>query len=149
MSSLLLTMRESIRYRGRLGQYSWIAHRISGLGILTYLIVHVWDTANATFNPSVYDWTVTLFKHPLFGLGEIALMAALLFHAFNGIRVALLDFKPEWWEYEETSALVVWALFAVVFIPIAIYMLLGIINHCGEPPPWADSCWAFPPYPLP
>lgn len=149
MSSLLLTVRESIRYRGRLGHYSWLAHRLSGLGILAYLIIHVWDTANANFNPPVYEWSVTLFKHPLFGAGEIFLMAALLFHAFNGIRIALLDFKPEWWRHQERSALIVWGLFAVTFVPLAIYMFASIIGHCAEPPVWADSCWAIPPYPLP
>jgi succinate dehydrogenase / fumarate reductase cytochrome b subunit len=149
MSSFLLTVRESIRYRGRLGHYSWLAHRISGLAILAYLIIHVWDTANATFNPPVYEWTVEVFKNPIFGFGEIALFAALLYHAFNGIRIALLDFKPEWWQYEQRSTLIVWGLFAVTFVPLAIYMLLGIVNHCSEPPAWATSCWSFPPFPLP
>ena len=149
MSSFLLTVRESIRYRGRWGHYSWLAHRLSGLGILAYLIIHVWDTANATFNPPLYEWSVTLFKHPLFGFGEIMLMAALLFHAYNGIRVALLDFKPEWWRHQETSAIVVWSLFAITFLPLAVYMFASIVSHCSEPPTWANTCWAIPPYPLP
>jgi succinate dehydrogenase / fumarate reductase cytochrome b subunit len=149
MSSFVLTLRESIRYRGRLGHYSWLAHRVSGLAILAYLIIHVWDTANATFRPEVYTWTVELFKHPLFGGGEVMLMAALLYHAFNGLRVALLDFKPEWWEFEKQSATVVWVLFALTFVPLAIYMLSGIIGHCGEPPEWATSCWSLPPFPVP
>ena len=51
MTSLILTVRESIRYRGRSGQYSWLAHRISGLAILFFLVIHVWDTANALFWP--------------------------------------------------------------------------------------------------
>jgi len=147
MSSFLLTVRESIRYRGRLGHYSWLAHRISGLGILAYLIIHVWDTANATFNPPLYEWTITVFKHPLFGAGEIFLMAALLFHAFNGIRISLLDFKPEWWHYQEKSAIAVWGLFAVIFLPLAIYMFVSIVGHCSELAAAGDSCWAIPPLP--
>lgn len=147
MSSFFLTVRESIRYRGRWGHYSWLAHRISGLGILAYLVIHVWDTANANFNPELYQWTIDLFKHPLFGAGEIALMAALLFHAFNGIRIALLDFKPEWWRQQRRSAILVWAIFALTFIPLAIYMFVGIVNHCSEPPPWGTSCWSIPPLP--
>jgi succinate dehydrogenase / fumarate reductase, cytochrome b subunit len=148
MSSLLTTVRESVRYRGGWGHYSWLAHRISGLGILTYLIIHVWDTANANFNPEIYQWTVDLFKHPLFGLGEIALMAALLYHAFNGLRIALLDFKPEWWQHEETSAKISWALFFVAFIPLGIYMVASLISYCtGEPPAWGTSCWSIPPLP--
>lgn len=147
MSSFKLAVRESIRYRGRLGHYSWLAHRISGLGILAYLIIHVWDTANATFSPGWYQWTVDLFKHPLFGIGEILLMAALLFHAFNGLRIALLDFKPEWWLQQERSALIVWIAFFVTFVPIGIYMFVGIITYCGEPTAWGASCWSIPPLP--
>lgn len=149
MSSFLLTVRESIRYRGRSGHYSWLAHRISGLGILAYLIIHVWETANATFAPSVYQWSLEVFKHPLFGVGEIFLLGALLYHALNGLRIAVLDFKPEWWRYQRSTALFVWALFAIAFIPLAVYMLVGIVNHCGETTAWGTSCWVFPPYPLP
>lgn len=147
MTSFLLTVRESIRYRGRWGHYSWLAHRISGLGILTYLIIHVWDTANANFNPELYQWTVDLFKHPLFGIGEIFLMAALLYHAYNGLRIALLDFKPEWWLHQERSAKIVWILFFATFVPIGLYMFIGLIGYCGEPTAWGGSCWSIPPLP--
>lgn len=149
MSSFLLTVRESLRYRGRLGHWSWLAHRVSGLGILAYLTIHVWETANATFKPELYSWSVELFKHPLFGVGEVFLMAALLYHAFNGTRIALLDFKPEWWQHQQPTAIAVWGLFAIVFIPLAIYMMTGIFNYCGEGPAWGTSCWSLPPYPLP
>jgi succinate dehydrogenase / fumarate reductase cytochrome b subunit len=149
MSSFLLTVRESLRYRGRLGHWSWLAHRVSGLGILAYLVIHVWETANATFKPELYEWSVEVFKHPLFGVGEVFLMAALLYHAFNGTRIALLDFKPEWWQHQSVTAIAVWGLFALTFIPLAIYMMAGIVSHCGEAPAWGGSCWTLPPYPLP
>lgn len=142
MSSLMLTIREGVRYRGRSGHWSWIAHRISGLAILLYLVIHVWDTANATYAPEWYQWSVDLFKHPLFGVGEIGLMAAVLYHAFNGIRITLLDFKPEWWKYQQRSAVIVWALFLIIFIPIAVYMTIGIFEYCGS-----TNCWTIPPLP--
>lgn len=144
MSSLLLTVRESIRYRGWSGHYSWLAHRISGLAILSFLVIHVWDTANAFFYPQLYVWTIEVFKHPLFGVGEIALMAAVLYHAFNGIRITLLDFQPEWWKHQKTSATITWVLFLLVFVPIGIYMFTGILAHCRELAATTSSCWAFP-----
>ncbi len=144
MSSLLLTLRESVRYRGRGGHYSWIAHRLAGLGILAFLVIHVWETAMVNYNPPVYEYAIAVFKHPLFGLGEIGLMGAVLFHAFNGIRITLLDFKPEWWRHQAKTVTIVWALFLVVFVPIAIYMLSSIISHCGH----GSNCWAFPTYPV-
>lgn len=144
MATLVGQIRESVRYRGRSGHYSWIAHRISGLAILFYLVIHVWDTANAFYAPHIYAWSVDLFKHPLFGLGEIGLMAAVLYHAFNGIRITLLDFKPEWWLYQNRSALIVWALFLIIFVPIGIFMFANLIGHCTELTAAGASCWTIP-----
>lgn len=144
MASLTLTLREAVRYRGRSGQISWIAHRLSGLAILAFLVIHVWDTANAFFAPHIYAWSLALFKNPLFALGEIAVMAAVLYHAMNGIRITLLDFKPEWWMYQQRSAIIVWVLFFVIFIPIAIFMITGLLAHCSEMAAVGDSCWRIP-----
>ena len=32
------------------------------------------------------------YKNPIMGLGELALVAAIAFHAFNGLRIILIDF---------------------------------------------------------
>lgn len=142
MSTLVLTVRESIRYRGRSGHISWIAHRISGLAILFFLIVHVWETANAFFWPELYAWSLAVFKYPPIAIGEIPLVGAVFYHSFNGLRISLLDFKPEWWKYQQKSALLVWIIFAIVFVPIAGYMLYGMVSHCSE---LGAACWEFPP----
>jgi len=144
MSSFILTLRESVRYRGRSGHWSWVAHRISGLAILSFVTIHVWDTANAHFYPELYEWSIALFKNPVFGLGEIGVMAAVLYHAFNGLRITLLDFRPEWWKYQKISATISWTVFFVVFIPIGIFMLSGILGHCSDLSEVGASCWAIP-----
>jgi len=144
MSTMILTLRESIRYRGRSGHWSWVAHRISGLAILLFLTIHVWDTANAHFYPELYEWSLALFKNPLFAVGEIGVMAAVLYHAFNGIRITLLDFKPEWWKYQQTTATISWTLFFLVFIPIGIFMFSGLLGHCSELAAEGGSCWTLP-----
>lgn len=144
MSSFILTIREGFRYRGGSGQYNWLAHRVSGLAILFFLVIHVWDTANAFFWPQAYVWSLAIFKNPLFGLGEIGVMAAILYHAINGARVAIFDFKPEWWRYQRTSSIITWVLFFVVFIPIGIFMFSGIISHCQGLVQIGDSCFRIP-----
>jgi succinate dehydrogenase / fumarate reductase cytochrome b subunit len=143
-STLKLTIREAVRYRGLWGQWSWIAHRVSGLAVLLFLIIHVWDTANATFWPEAYGYTVEVFKWFPFSVMEIGLMAAVLYHAFNGIRITVLDFKPEWWIYQRQSAIAVWVLFFVVYIPIAIFMFSRTLNHCSELSAAGSSCFIFP-----
>ena len=145
LGSLQLTVRESIRYRGRSGHYSWIAHRVSGLAILAFMIIHVWDTANAFFLPGLYQWSLELFKYPLIALTEVPLMGAVLYHAINGIRITILDFKPELWKHQDQSARIAWGLFALIFIPIAIYMLIGLFGHCSELASHGSTCWTVPP----
>ncbi len=144
MSSLRLTLVESVRYRGRIGHYSWLLHRVSGLGILGFLIIHVWDTANATFWPEMYSYTVEIFKWFPFGLLEVGLMGFVLFHAFNGVRITLLDFKPAWWKHQDQSARVVWAVFLFVFVPLAVLMFSSTLAHCRELAVVGDSCFRFP-----
>lgn len=141
ISGLRTTLIESIRYRGDIGHWSWVAHRLTGLGILGFLTIHVWDTANAAFFPHVYAWSIDVFKHPFFGVGEIAILGAVLYHAFNGVRITLLDFKPEWWHHQKVSSYIVWGLFLLIFLPIAIYLLIGINTHCVDA---VESCWVLP-----
>jgi succinate dehydrogenase / fumarate reductase cytochrome b subunit len=103
----------------------------------------VWDTANLFYAPHLYAWSLAAFKHPIFGVGEIGIMAAVLYHAFNGTRITILDFKPEWWKYQKLSATIVWVLFALVFIPIGLYMVTQIYTHCAGLIEEGSSCWVF------
>lgn len=149
LANIRMTVQESIRYRGRYGHYSWLLHRVTGLGILFFLLLHVWDGTLATFNPRMYQWTITVFKNPIFGLGEIAVFGCVLYHAFNGIRITILDYWPQLWHQQDTAAKIVWGLFLILFIPLGAMMLIGTIEHCSHTLTWPDgttgSCWSIPP----
>jgi succinate dehydrogenase/fumarate reductase, cytochrome b subunit len=43
-------------------------------------------------SPEAYNSVLSLYKNPIMGLGEMALVAAIVYHAFNGIRIILIDF---------------------------------------------------------
>ena len=79
-------------YRGRWGMWSWVAHRITGIAIFFFLLVHVLDTAVVRISPEAYNSVLGLYKNPVMGLGELGLVAAIVYHAFNGIRIILIDF---------------------------------------------------------
>lgn len=153
LANLRMTVTESVRYRGRLGHYSWLAHRLSGLAILSFLLIHTWDGANLHYAPHLWAWLVDIFKHPLFGLGEIGVFAAVIYHAFNGIRITILDFKPELWHMQNSSATFVWALALLIIVPASIYLFMGIVESCTYAPTWnwlgesltGNSCWSIPP----
>ncbi|MDQ1123019.1 succinate dehydrogenase, cytochrome b556 subunit [Microbacterium trichothecenolyticum] len=81
-------------YRGREGMWSWVLHRITGVAIFFFLLVHVLDTALIRVSPEAYDAVIGTYKNPVMGLGEVALVGAIAYHAFNGLRIILVDFWP-------------------------------------------------------
>ncbi|MEX0152390.1 succinate dehydrogenase, cytochrome b556 subunit [Microbacterium sp. LMI1-1-1.1] len=81
-------------YRGREGMWSWVLHRITGVAIFFFLLVHILDTALIRVSPEAYDAVIGTYKNPIMGLGEVALVGAIAYHAFNGLRIILVDFWP-------------------------------------------------------
>lgn len=81
-------------YRISWPQLAWIGHRLSGIGVLIYLFTHILETTTVAFGPDVYNATLGLFANLPVRLGEIVLMAALVYHALNGLRVIAMDFWP-------------------------------------------------------
>jgi succinate dehydrogenase / fumarate reductase cytochrome b subunit len=97
MSTLKATLSGSVRYRGREGQLSFILHRLTGLGTLLFLTIHILDTATVYFAPSLYGHAIAIYQSTPFMIGEIILVFSVLFHGANGLRIALFDLFPHLW----------------------------------------------------
>ena len=117
MTTLVTTVTESLRYRGKLGQWSWMLHRVTGLGTLLFLALHVVDTSWAAFYPDQYAQAIREYQSPLFTIGEFALVACVVYHAFNGLRIILLDYKPSWWVHQQRAASLVFLATIIVLVP--------------------------------
>jgi succinate dehydrogenase / fumarate reductase cytochrome b subunit len=61
-------------------------------------------------------------------VGEIVLVGAVLYHALNGVRICVIDFWPEATVIHRKLVHAVGIVFAVVFIPTAIYMASTILK---------------------
>ena len=72
--------------------WSWVAHRVTGVLIFFFLFAHVMDTALVRVSPDAYNTVIGTYKNPVVGLGEAGLVAAVIFHALNGVRIMLVDF---------------------------------------------------------
>lgn len=107
-------------YRGREGQWSWVAHRITGVVIFFFLLVHVLDTSLVRVSPEAYNIVIESYKNPIMGLGELGLVAAIVFHAFNGLRVVLVDFWKKGPRYQRQMLWAVIGLWAVTMIAFSI-----------------------------
>ena len=131
-SSLKTTLKGYIGYRGKEGHWSFLLHRLTGLGVVLFLAIHIVDTSFVYFFPHLYEEVIKLYRSTLFGLGEIGLVFALFYHGVNGIRIAYLDiWKPTGWtiESERRSALIALIVTLVLFIPSAIWMLRTLLFH--------------------
>ncbi|HRF94649.1 MAG TPA: succinate dehydrogenase, cytochrome b556 subunit, partial [Aggregatilineales bacterium] len=134
MSSLVTTLTETLRYRGAIGQWSWVLHRITGLGVLFFFILHIIDTSWSVFYPNLYEKAIAIYQTPLFTMGEFALVACVVYHAFNGLRIGILDYNPRWWRFQQRAAVWVLAISVVVCIPVFLLMVGHVIAYYNEGP---------------
>jgi succinate dehydrogenase / fumarate reductase cytochrome b subunit len=73
-------------YRVSWSQLAWFGHRASGLGVLLFLFLHIVETSTVLLGPEVYDFTQGFYRNLPARLGEVVLMAALVYHALNDYR---------------------------------------------------------------
>jgi succinate dehydrogenase / fumarate reductase cytochrome b subunit len=101
-------------YRGREGMWSWVAHRVTGVLIFFFLFVHVLDTSLVRVSPEAYDTVIATYKNPIVNVMEFGLVAAILFHALNGLRIIAVDFWSKGPKYQKTMLWSVIGLWAVL-----------------------------------
>ncbi|MCX5044467.1 succinate dehydrogenase, cytochrome b556 subunit [Aldersonia sp. NBC_00410] len=104
-------------YRGDPGMWSWVLHRITGVTVFFFLFAHVLDTALVRVSPDTYDAAIETYKNPVVGLMELALVAAVLYHALNGVRVMLVDFWSKGPKYQRLMLWIIIGIWFVVMIP--------------------------------
>jgi succinate dehydrogenase / fumarate reductase cytochrome b subunit len=115
-------------YRGREGMWSWVLHRITGVAIYFFLLVHILDTALVRLSPESYNAVINTYKTPIMGLGETALVAAIGLHALNGLRIILIDFWSVGTKHQRLMFWIVIALWIVLlagFVPRQFMHIFG------------------------
>jgi succinate dehydrogenase / fumarate reductase cytochrome b subunit len=115
-------------YRGKTGMWSWVLHRITGVAIFFFLLVHTLDTALVRVSPEAYNAVINTYKTPLIGLAELGLVAALLFHGLNGVRVMLIDFWRKGSKYQNVMFWIVIALAFILFLGFAPRHLMHVFG---------------------
>ena len=95
-------------YRVKTGMFAWLIFRITGLALVFYLIMHI-HVVSSLANPAAFDKTMNFLGSPLFRILELGLLAAVLIHAMNGVRILIVDFGKG----ALYQAKLFWILFAV------------------------------------
>ena len=117
-----------LRYRGSEGMIAWAFHRIAGIAIWLFVMLHVLDIYLAGGDPNVYNDLLKFYASPLGRILEVLLGAALLYHALNGVRILLMDFWPRLTVYHKQMWYVNWAIFVGFGVPGAIIILKPIFG---------------------
>ena len=115
-------------YRGNEGMWSWVLHRITGVAIFFFLLVHVLDTALIRVSPEAYNAVMGTYKNPIMGLGETALVGAIAFHALNGLRIMAVDFWAKGCQYQKQMLWAVATIWLVVMIPATVRIIQQILK---------------------
>jgi succinate dehydrogenase / fumarate reductase cytochrome b subunit len=77
--------------RWGLERYLYSLHRVTGLGLLLYFLMHILLTTSRAFGPEAWAKAMGAVSGPMFKIGEYLVFAAFAFHAVNGIRLVIVE----------------------------------------------------------
>jgi succinate dehydrogenase / fumarate reductase cytochrome b subunit len=118
---------------GRYGaeRYAYALHRLTGLGILAYFLMHIFVTGTRLGGPERWDSVIASLSSPVFKIGEFLVFLAFAYHAVNGIRLILVELgyligRPGLPSFPYNySTLRQRPLFVVVMVIAAVLMIIG------------------------
>jgi succinate dehydrogenase / fumarate reductase cytochrome b subunit len=97
------------------GMWAWLLFRISGLILVFYLGAHIIVISMGRFDR--LNEVMKTFDHPVLVLADLALVAAILYHALNGVRIILMDLGIG----IKRHKVVFWAAMAIVVACFAVF----------------------------
>ena len=110
---------------------AWAFHRISGIGIFAFVVLHVIDIYLVGGNPELYDDVLKFYASLPGRILEVLLGAALLYHALNGLRIVIMDFWPRTAQFHRQLWYVNWAIFAVIGVPVTVVIFGQFARSMG------------------
>ena len=121
-----ISLGQALTYKGGSGMWSWILHRITGLGILLFVGMHI---VAAFFVYSIdQGWVADMMMSittwyesvPV----QIFVLFSVLFHALNGLRIIIMDFWPSLMRYRKELLWLQLAIFVPLFLLPSILMIM-------------------------
>lgn len=110
------------------GFISFVLRRFTGVALVLYLFVHMWVIGSVNSGPAAFDARLNLVQTPFFKIAEIALLAAVVYHAFDGLRLIIVHYF-EVTEYRKSLFYAAFAVSVILVIaggiPILLFALEG------------------------
>ena len=113
-----VSLKDALRYQGKGPMLTYILHRIGGLGMVTFVGLHVLASfvggqVGSSINLIYENWVFQIF-----------IFFCVLFHVINGLRIIILDLWPKLIEHQREAIWLEW----LVFLPIygmAVYVIVS------------------------
>ncbi len=121
-------IRTNLKYYKHGGSWAWILHRITGLGLIAYIYLHIYALTTLTQGEKAFDEEMKLFSTPVFKILEWLLFSLVIFHSFNGIRIVLVDWA-DGARYHKKILTVVYSLGIFLFVAMGYLMFREPINN--------------------
>jgi succinate dehydrogenase / fumarate reductase cytochrome b subunit len=112
---------QGLKYQGGAPMVAWMLHRITGIGIIVFVGLHIlasffmqqagsgWATAiNSVYESWIFQIVITFF---------------VIFHALNGLRIVILDLWPDLQNYQKEALWLEWLVIAPVY-GLTIFILI-------------------------
>ena len=110
-------------YRGQEGSWAFIFHRLSGVGVWLFIVLHIIDIWLVGAAPEEYDSLLQFYASTPGRIMEVLLGAALLYHALNGMRILIIDLWPSMTVHHRKLRWARWIIFIGVGLPGALIIL--------------------------
>ncbi len=112
-------------YHKFVGSWAFVLHRLTGVILTGYIVLHIYALSALQKGSIAFHTEMAVFTQPIFMVVEWLLFAAVLFHALNGIRIALVDL----WSATAIQRGLFWG-FGVLTVVLFVGMgLLMLVNH--------------------
>jgi succinate dehydrogenase / fumarate reductase cytochrome b subunit len=111
---------KGLAYRGGLPMLSFLLHRITAVGIILFVCLHilasfamqeVWGNWGTTLNVFYESWIFQIFVY-----------FCVIFHTLNGLRIVLTDFLPRLLKYQREILILQWLIFVPIYA-LALYIM--------------------------
>ena len=110
------------------GFIAWALRRFTGVVLALYLFVHIWVIGAATQGAEAFNRRMETFQSPVTHILEILLLAAVIYHAFDGIRLLIINwFKVT--DERKSMWYAVFAISAILTVVGGLPMLLYALEH--------------------
>jgi succinate dehydrogenase / fumarate reductase cytochrome b subunit len=101
------------------GNFSYWLHRITGIGLSIYLIMHTYVLSSAISSPENFNERMGTVQNPLFAILEVFLIAGVFIHMLNGLRITIADF----FGLSRSHKVIFW-LIAIIFIALMVAVFI-------------------------